>query len=104
MYAILEIGGKQYKVEEGKEITTGKLPFKVGEEVKFINVLMIADNDKILNGSPYVENAYVTGKILKEYRDKKIKVFKYKSKVNYRRKIGHRQNLMKVKIEKINIE
>lgn len=104
MYAILEIGGKQYKVEVGKEITTGKLPFKVGEEVKFINVLMIADNDKILQGSPYVENAYVTGKILKEYRDKKIKVFKYKSKVNYRRKIGHRQNLMKVKIEKINIE
>jgi large subunit ribosomal protein L21 len=103
MYAILEIGGKQYKIEEGNEISIERLPFKIGDEVKFGNVLMIVDNEKIIYGSPYIENAYVTCKILDEYKDKKIKVFKYKSKVNYRRKRGHRQILMKVKIEKINL-
>lgn len=102
MYAVVEIGGKQYKIEEGNEISVERLPFKSGEEVKFVNVLLIVDKDKVICGSPYLENAYVTGRIIEEYKDKKIKVFKYKSKVNYRRKRGHRQILTKVKIEKIN--
>jgi len=101
MYAIIETGGKQIKVEEGQEITVELLRGKEGEEVTFDKVLFVGGEDSKI-GTPYVEGATVTGKIVEHGRGKKIIIFKYKAKKNYRRKQGHRQPYTKVKIEKIN--
>lgn len=101
MYAIIETGGKQVKVEEGQAIFIEKLNAEAGETVTFDKVLMVGgDNVKV--GSPLVEGATVTAKVEKQGRAKKIIVFKYKSKKNYKRKQGHRQPYTKVVIEKIN--
>ena len=101
MYAIIETGGKQVKVEEGQAIYVEKLNAEAGETVTFDKVLMVGgENVKV--GSPTVEGATVTGKVEKQGRAKKIIVFKYKSKKNYKRKQGHRQPYTKVVIEKIN--
>ncbi|WP_102345416.1 50S ribosomal protein L21 [Bacillus sp. Marseille-P3661] len=101
MYAIIETGGKQIKVEEGQAIYIEKIDAEAGETVTFDQVLMVGgDNVKV--GSPIVEGATVTAKVEKQGRAKKIIVFKYKSKKNYKRKQGHRQPYTKVVIEKIN--
>ncbi len=101
MYAIIETGGKQVKVEEGQTIYVEKLNAAEGDTVTFDKVLMIGgENVKV--GTPYVEGATVTGKVEKQGRGKKIIVFKYKPKKNYRKKQGHRQPYTKVTIEKIN--
>lgn len=101
MYAIIETGGKQLKVEEGQTIYIEKLDAEEGETVTFDKVLFVGgDNMKV--GSPLVEGATVTGKVEKQGRGKKIIVFKYKPKKNYRKKQGHRQPYTKVVIEKIN--
>lgn len=101
MYAIIETGGKQIKVEEGQEIYIEKLDVEAGESVSFDNVLMIGGDD-VKVGAPYVEGATVTATVEKHGRQKKILVFKMKRRKNYRRKQGHRQPYTKVKIEKIN--
>ena len=101
MYAIIETGGKQLRVEEGQEIYIEKLNAEAGETVTFDKVLFVGgDNVKV--GSPVVEGASVTAKVEKQGREKKIVVFKFKAKKNYRRKQGHRQPYTKVVIEKIN--
>lgn len=101
MYAIIETGGKQIKVEEGQAIFIEKLDTVEGETVTFDKVLFVGgDNVKV--GSPVVEGATVTAKVEKQGRAKKIIVFKYKAKKNYRKKQGHRQPFTKVVIEKIN--
>lgn len=101
MYAIIETGGKQLKVEEGQTIFVEKLDAQEGETVTFDKVLFVGgENVKV--GSPLVEGATVTAKVEKHGRGKKIIVFKYKPKKNYRRKQGHRQPYTKVVIEKIN--
>lgn len=101
MYAIIETGGKQIKVEEGQVIYIEKLGTEQGETVTFDKVLFVGgDNVKV--GSPTVDGATVTGKVEKHGRQKKITVFKYKAKKNYRKKQGHRQPYTKVVIEKIN--
>ncbi|MGC4375822.1 50S ribosomal protein L21 [Fictibacillus sp. Mic-4] len=101
MYAIIQTGGKQLKVEEGQAIYVEKLDVEAGETVTFEDVLMIGgDNLKV--GSPLVEGATVTGKVEKHGREKKVIVYKFKAKKNYRRKQGHRQPYTKVVIEKIN--
>jgi len=100
MYAIIETGGKQIKVEEGQTIYVEKLNVADGETVTFDKVLFVGgDNVKV--GTPYVEGATVIGKVEKHGRQKKIIVFKYKPKKNYRKKQGHRQPYTKVTIEKI---
>ncbi|MFA8439664.1 50S ribosomal protein L21 [Pueribacillus sp. YX66] len=101
MYAIIETGGKQIKVEEGQEITVELLQGETGETVTFDNVLFVGGDDTKV-GTPYVEGATVSGKIVEHGRGDKIIVFKYKAKKNYRRKQGHRQPYTKVTIEKIN--
>ncbi|MBZ5749397.1 MULTISPECIES: 50S ribosomal protein L21 [Metabacillus] len=101
MYAIIETGGKQIKVEEGQVIYIEKLGTEQGETVTFDKVLFVGgDNVKV--GSPTVDGATVTGKVEKHGRQKKITVFKYKAKKNYRKKQGHRQPYTKVVIDKIN--
>lgn len=101
MYAIIETGGKQIKVEEGQAIYVEKLDAEVGEQVTFDKVLMVG-GEELKIGTPHVEGATVVGKVEKHGRGKKIIVFKMKPKKNYRRKQGHRQPYTKVVIEKIN--
>jgi large subunit ribosomal protein L21 len=101
MYAIIETGGKQLKVEEGQAIYIEKLNVEAGETVTFDKVLFVGgENVKV--GSPIVSGATVTAKVEKQGRQKKIIVFKYKAKKNNRKKQGHRQPYTKVIIEKIN--
>ncbi|MEW6726727.1 MAG: 50S ribosomal protein L21 [Bacillota bacterium] len=101
MYAIIETGGKQYRVQEGDQIFVEKLPAEAGETVTFERVLAVGKDDGLMVGTPVVEGAKVTGKVVKQVRGRKIIVFKYKPKKNYRRKKGHRQPYTKVQIEKI---
>lgn len=101
MYAIIETGGKQIKVEEGQEVYIEKLDAEAGETVSFDNVLFVG-GDEVKVGAPFVEGATVTAKVEKHGRQKKIIVWKMKAKKNYRRKQGHRQPYTKVVIEKIN--
>ncbi|MCM3786850.1 50S ribosomal protein L21 [Domibacillus sp. 8LH] len=101
MYAIIETGGKQVKVEEGQAIYIEKLNAQDGDTVTFDKVLFVGGND-VKVGSPVVEGATVTAKVEKQGRAKKIIVFKFKAKKNYRKKQGHRQPYTKVVIEKIN--
>ncbi|KOS60925.1 50S ribosomal protein L21 [Lysinibacillus agricola] len=101
MYAIIETGGKQIKVEAGQEIYVEKLGVEADEVVTFDKVLFVGgENVKV--GAPFVEGATVTAKAVKEGRAKKIVVFKLKAKKNYRRKQGHRQPYTKLVVETIN--
>ena len=102
MYAIIETGGKQYKVQEGEAIYVEKLPVGEGETVQFDRVLLVNKDGQVLVGNPTVSGATVTGKVERHGRGRKIVVFKYKPKKNYHRKQGHRQPYSKVVIEKIN--
>lgn len=101
--AIIVTGGKQFRVAEGDTITVEKLPEEQGQEVVFERVLTIHKDGELMVGRPVVEGAKVVGKILGHGKDKKIIVFKYKAKKNYRRKQGHRQPLTRVLIEKIEV-
>ena len=100
MYAIIKTGGKQYVVEEGKVISIEKLDVEEGAEVTFDEVLLVSGDD-VKIGQPNVAGAKVTGKVLEQGKERKIHIFKYKAKSNYRRRQGHRQPFTKVKIEKI---
>jgi large subunit ribosomal protein L21 len=101
MYAVIETGGKQYKVQEGDTICVEKIDSQEGDKIDFSKVLLVSKEDGLVVGKPYVEGANVEGTVLKQGKAKKIIVFKYKSKKNYKRKQGHRQPYTKVKIEKI---
>lgn len=100
MYAIIKTGGKQYVVEEGKVISIEKLDVEEGAEVTFDEVLLVSGDD-VKIGQPNVAGAKVTGKVLEQGKERKMRIFKYKAKSNYRRRQGHRQPFTKVKIEKI---
>ena len=100
MYAIIKTGGKQYVVEEGKVISIEKLDVEEGAEVTFDEVLLVSGDD-VKIGQPNVAGAKVTGKVLEQGKERKIRIFKYKAKSNYRRRQGHRQPFTNVKIEKI---
>ncbi len=101
MYAVIKTGGKQLRVEEGQTIWVEKLDVQEGDVVVFDEVLLVGgDNTKV--GTPLVDGATVTAKVDKQGKSKKIIVFKYKPKKNYRRKQGHRQPYTRLVIEKIN--
>jgi len=102
MYAILETGGKQYKVEQGSVIFVEKLDVAEGEKVTFDKVLAVADGDNVTVGTPVVSGVTVTGTVAKQGKAKKIYVFKMKRKKNERSKKGHRQPYTKITIESIN--
>ena len=101
MYAIIKTGGKQYKVSEGSEIIVEKLNLEEGATVTFEEVFAIVDGEEVKIGKPKVDGAKVTGSVVKNGKGPKIRIFKYKHKTNYRRRMGHRQPFTKVKIEKI---
>ena len=99
MYAIIEACGKQYKVAQGDVVFFEKLDAEEGKKVKFDNVILVSeDNGKIEVGNPYVKGAKVEGKVVSHGKAKKIIVYKYKAKKNYRRTQGHRQPYTKVEI------
>ncbi|HSN58124.1 MAG TPA: 50S ribosomal protein L21 [Clostridiaceae bacterium] len=103
MYAVLVTGGKQYKVSEGDVLYVEKLEAEVDSNVDFDNILMVSKEDgELVVGKPVVEGANVSAKVLAQGKDKKIIVFKFKRKKDYRRKAGHRQPHTKIQIEKIN--
>ncbi len=91
MYAIIETGGKQYRVTEGTVCSVEKLNLDVGEEAVFDKVLTITTDADTEVGTPYLADTRVKGKVLAHGKNKKIIVYKYKAKKNYRRKQGHRQ-------------
>ena len=101
MYAIIETGGKQYKVTEGQMIDVELLKADVGGTVELDRVLLIGEGDNVTTGNPVVEGARVTATVSKIGRAKKVIVFKYKSKTRYRRKNGHRQSFTTLSIDKI---
>ncbi len=103
MYAIIETGGKQYKVEEGRWLKVEKLPVTEGETVKFDRVLLVADENGVKVGQPVVQGATVSGTLMKQGKGKKIMIFKYKPKKNYRRRQGHRQSFSQVMIDSITV-
>lgn len=100
-HAIIVTGGKQYRVAEGDVIFVEKLDVEAGETVKFDRVLAVIDEDKAVFGTPVVENAVVSGNVVKNGKSKKIRVYKMKPKKGYCRTQGHRQPYTKVEITKI---
>ena len=101
MYAIIATGGKQYKVSEGDVIYVEKLDVETGKDVTFDQVLAVG-GDKLVVGSPLVDKATVTAKVLDQTKGKKVIVYRYKRKSGYHKKNGHRQAYTKVTIDKIN--
>ncbi len=101
MYAVIKTGGKQYKVEEGTVLQVEKLEQNEGEKIEFNDVLMYSDGENVTLGSPLVENVTVKAEIIKQAKDKKVLVFKYKRRKGYRRMRGHRQNYTQIKIDSI---
>lgn len=101
MYAIIETGGKQYRVQQGDVLYIEKLPVEEGSTVTFDKVLLLSKDGEVVTGTPYIAGASVTAKVEKQGKAKKIIVYKYKAKKNYRRKQGHRQPYTKVTIEAI---
>lgn len=103
MYAVVVTGGKQYRVQEGDVLFVEKLNAEVDSTVELGNILAVSkENGELVVGKPVVEGASVIAKVLEQGKAKKIIVFKYKPKKDYRRKQGHRQPYTKVVIEKIN--
>ena len=102
MYAIIESCGRQYKVAEGDVEFFEKLEAEQGKKVSINNVVLVSDGKKIEVGAPYVKGVKVEGKVVAHGKAKKILVYKYKAKKNYRRTQGHRQPYTQVLIEKIN--
>mgnify|MGYP002576169514 FL=1 len=103
MYAIIESCGKQYKVSEGDVVFFEKLDTDEGKKVKFDKVVLVSNDDKVEVGAPYVKGVKVEGKVVAHGKAKKILVYKYKAKKNYRRTQGHRQPYTKVEITKITV-
>lgn len=100
-YAIIEAGGKQYRAEEGKTITVDLLTANVGDEVTLDKVLMLVDGDSVTVGTPYITGASLDAKVKEHFKGKKILIFKYKPKIDYRRKTGHRQQYTRLLVQSI---
>ena len=102
MYAIIETGGKQYRVQNGDQIRVEKLNVEDGSAVVFDKVLAAGEGSDIKVGTPYLDGLTVEGKAVESGKGQKVVIFKYKAKKDYRKKNGHRQLYTQVKIEKIN--
>jgi len=103
MYAVIQTGGKQYRVAPGDIVKVEKLSGKIGDPVSFDKVLLTSDGNNINLGNPYLEDSSVIGHIARHGKNRKIIVFKYKRRKGYRRKQGHRQDFTMIKVEDIKI-
>ncbi len=101
MYAVIETGGKQYRVKQGDVLFVEKLEASEGDTINIDKVLLVSNEGDLSTGKPYLEGAKVEATVLEQGKAKKIIVYKYKAKKNYRKKQGHRQPYTKLKIENI---
>jgi len=101
MYAIIKSGGKQFRAEPGQTIRVPSLQAQPGDQVTFDEVLLTGADDEVTLGSPTLDGALVTGEVVKHGKDKKVMIFKWKRRKNYRRKQGHRQGFTEVRIGEI---
>jgi len=103
VYAIIRTGGRQYRAEVGMEFDVEKLPFEVDEQIEFTDVLLVGDGDSTVIGQPTVEGAVVKATVTGQVRGKKVIVYKYRQRTNYRRKGGHRQYYTRLRIDEISM-
>jgi len=101
MYAVIETGGKQYRVQPGDTVVVETLPGTSGDAVEFTRVLLISDDESVAVGRPLIEGARVTGQIVEQGLGEKLTVFKFKRRKNYRKRTGHRQPFTAVKIDQV---
>lgn len=103
-YAIIDMGGRQYRVAPGDIITVERMDASVGQELTLDKVLMVRDADRVVVGNPVVAGARAVARVLEHGRGRKVFVFKYKPKVNYRRRFGHRQPYTRLAIERLELD
>ncbi|MBS3938915.1 MAG: 50S ribosomal protein L21 [Peptococcaceae bacterium] len=103
MFAVIETGGKQYRVQQGSIIFVEKLAAEVGDVVQFSDVLAVGQGSEVAFGTPLLTNVHVAAKVTEQGKEKKIIIFRYKAKSRYRKKNGHRQPFTKVIIESITV-
>lgn len=103
-YAIVESGGKQYKAIPGSTIEVDRLQLEIGDEVELDRVLLITENDKVTVGTPVIEGARVRASVVDQIKGPKVIVFKYKPRIRYRVKRGHRQRYTRLQIEAIEVK
>ena len=105
MYAIVNTGGKQYRVQPGDTVRVEYLPGDQGDLIELDDVRLLSDEDgEVTVGAPTVDGAKVTAEVLSQGRAKKVTVFKYKAKTRYRRKNGHRQNFTELRVTDISYD
>lgn len=103
MYAIIRTGGKQYRAEVGESIDVDRLPNEVGDSLEITDVMLVGDEDNTVIGQPLIDGAVVKATVVEQFRGKKILVYKYRQRTNYRRKQGHRQYYTRLKIDDISM-
>jgi large subunit ribosomal protein L21 len=103
MYAVIKTGGKQHKVAEGEILKVEKLKASEGEPVDITDVLLVEKDGEVTLGSPFIEGAKVTVKILRHGKEDKVTIIKMKRRKDYRKKQGHRQNYSEIQIEQISV-
>ncbi len=101
MYAVIQTGGKQYKIAPDARLRVEKLDAEIGDEVEFSNVLLVSKDGAVTLGQPFVKGAVVKAKVLRQKRAKKIIVFKFKRRKGYKKKQGHRQYYTEIQISNI---
>jgi large subunit ribosomal protein L21 len=101
MYAVIETGGKQYRVQPGQTVVVETLPGDTGDVVEFGRVLLISDDESVAVGRPAIDGAVVTGEIVGQVQGEKLVVYKFKRRKNYRKRNGHRQPYTAVRIQKV---
>ena len=100
-YAVIETGGKQYRIEKGNTLDIERIEAEPGQSVKLSNVLALSDGKELTVGAPQVEGAEITAQVVEHLRGPKVVAFKKKRRKGYKKKIGHRQELTKIKIESL---
>ena len=101
MYAVVRSGGRQYRVQEGDQFLVEKLPVEVGQQIVLDEVLLVANGDEVKIGTPLVEGAKVLATVLAQEKGPKIRIFKYRPKQRYRRRMGHRQVYTRLRVDEI---
>ena len=103
MYAIIRSGGRQYRAEVGKSIDVERLPYEVNDSFEVTDVLLVGDDDNTVIGKPLVDGVTVKVTVTDQFRGKKVIVYKYRQRTNYRRKYGHRQHYTRLRVDEISV-
>jgi large subunit ribosomal protein L21 len=100
-YAVIQTGGKQYRVESGNEIDVEKLDAEVGTDISFSEILLVSDGSDLQVGEPFVSGAKVSAEVVDQFKDDKVIAFKFRRRKGYHRTVGHRRQLTRLKIKTI---